>query len=173
MGSPQTIGIRAARCHIRDPALFLKDLRAVATAWNSHVICFNADMVAGRIHALAAVAQAARAFEEGHAVSNTFEMESFLFAAGSRQCNVAALFGIHEGENRLFVCCCPEREGIWTALGFLFTLVHESWDDIDPPKRDRLMRTFGITPEEIAAAGGERRLVDLVLERVALLRVNR
>jgi len=165
--------IRAARCNISDPARFLKDLRAVATAYDTHVICFNADRIAGRIHAGVAIARAVRAFEEDRAVSNTLEMESLLFAAGSRQCNVALRFGIHAGENHLYVCCYPGREGIWTALDPLFTWVNESWDDIDSHKRDRLMQTFAITPEEIAAAGGEGRLVDLVLERVALLQINR
>ena len=35
------------------------------------------------------------------------------------------------------------------------------------------MKTFAISPEEIAAAGGDERIVDLVLERVALLQVMR
>ena len=42
-------------------------------------------------------------------ISNSFEMEALLFAAGSRQCLVAALFGIQEGENRIFVCSYPAK----------------------------------------------------------------
>ena len=97
------------RCTIRDLAAFLRDLRAVAADHDTHIICFNADMIAGRVHALSAVARAVRAFEEGDTISNTLEMESLLFAAGSRQCNIAASFGIHEGENRVYICCFPER----------------------------------------------------------------
>jgi KEOPS complex subunit Cgi121 len=170
---PAARDIRAARCTIRDLAAFLCDLRAVAADHDTRIICFNADMIAGRVHAAAAVARAVRAFEEGVPISNTLEMESLLFAAGSRQCNTAASFGIHQGENRVYICCYPERAGVWAALEPLFHFVRESWDTIDPEKRSILMETFAITPEEIAAAGGDRRIVDLVLERVALLQVMR
>jgi KEOPS complex subunit Cgi121 len=166
--------IRPARCTIRDPpAVFLRNLRAIAVEHDTRIICFNADMIAGRVHAAAAVARAVRAFEVGDTISNTLEMESLLFAAGSRQCTVAASFGIHEGENRLYICCYPAREGIWAALEPLFHFVQESWDAINPEKRKRLMETFSISPEEISVAGGNGRIVDLVLERVALLQVTR
>jgi len=170
---PDANEIRAARCTVRDPAAFLCDLRAVAAEYDTRIICFNADMIAGRVHAATAVARAVRAFEEGVTISNTLEMESLLFAAGSRQCTIAATFGIHKGENRLYICCYPERAGVWAALEPLFCFVRESWDTIDPEKQRRLMEIFAISPEEIAAAGGDRRIVDLVLERVALLQVMR
>jgi hypothetical protein len=55
----------------------------------------------------------------------------------------------------------------------LFQFVQEDWDTIDPEKRNLLMKTYGVSPEEIGAAGGNGRIVDLVLERVALLQVMR
>lgn len=170
---PAASDIRPARCTIRDPAAFLQDLRAIAAVHDTHIICFNADMIAGRVHAVAAVARAVRAFEERDTISNTLEMEALLFAAGSRQCTIAASFGIHEGENQVYICCYPARPGIYTALEPLFHFVRETWDIIDPDKRERLMETFNISPEEITAAGGNERIVDLVLERVALLQVMR
>jgi KEOPS complex subunit Cgi121 len=130
-------------------------------------------MVAGRVHAATAVARAVRAFDEGILISNTLEMESLLYAAGSRQCTIAASFGIHKGENRVFICCFPAQEEIWAALEPLFRFVQENWDTIDPEKRARLMETFAISREEIVAAGGDGRIIDLVLERVALLQVMR
>ena len=170
---PAASDIRPARCTIRDPAAFLRDLRSIAAEHDISIICFNADMIAGRVHAAAAVARAVRACEQGNTISNTLEMESLLFAAGSRQCNVAASFGVHEGENRVFICCYPVRAGIWAALDPLFHFVQDTWDTIDPAKRERLIETFSISPEEISAAGGDHRIVDLVLERVALLQVMR
>jgi KEOPS complex subunit Cgi121 len=170
---PADIEIRAARCSIRGPAAFLRDLRAVAAAHNTHIICFNADLIAGRVHAATAVARAVRAFEEGITISNTLEMESLLFAAGSRQCNIAASLGIHDGENQLYICCFPARVDVWTALEPMVYFVQENWDTIDAGKRERLMEKFAISPEEIATAGGNGRIVDLVLERVALLQVSR
>jgi KEOPS complex subunit Cgi121 len=171
--TPDASDVRAARCTIGDPADFLRDIRSVAACHDTHIICFNADMVAGSVHAAAAVAMAVRAFESGETISNTLEMEALLFAAGSRQCTIAASFGIHTGENRVYICCYPARAGVWIALQPLFHFVQESWDTIDPEKRNLLMKTFAISPEELGAAGGNGRIVDLVLERVALLQVLR
>lgn len=168
-----SVDVRAARCQVRDTASFLCDLRAIAAAHGTRIICFNADMIAGRRHAVTAVARAVRAFGEGAAISNTLEMEALLYAAGSRQCSLATTFGIHAGENRVYICCVPGREEVWAALGTLFTLTGEDWEALGPGKRERLMDAFAITEEEIAAAGGDGRIVDLVLERVALLQVSR
>lgn len=170
---PDTYDIRPARCTVDDPAVFLQDLRAVAAEKDTHIVCFNADMIAGRVHAAAAIAHAVRALEEGDPISNTLEMEALLFAAGSRQCTIAASFGIHPGENRLYICCYPARPEIWTVLEGLFYGIQDGWDTIDTEKQGRLMEIFAISPEELAAAGGDGRIVDLVLERVALLQVMR
>jgi KEOPS complex subunit Cgi121 len=165
--------IRAARCTINDRGSFLRDLLAIGSGNDTHIVCFNADMIAGRVHAHAATAQATRAFESGTNISNTLEMEALLYAAGSRQCNIASSFGIHDGENRIYICCSPVREGIWAMLEPLFHFSQENWDTINEEKQLQVMKTFSISPEEITAAGGDNRIVDLVLERVALLQVMR
>jgi len=165
--------IRAARCTIQNVADFLGDLRKIAADCDTCIICFNADMMAGSVHALSAVRHAVRAFGAGENISNNLEMECLLYAAGSRQCSLAASFGIHEGENRLFICCYPPRPGIWRVLDPVFRFSQESRDGIDPEKKERLMKFFEISREEIDAAGGDHRIVDLVLERVALLQVTR
>jgi KEOPS complex subunit Cgi121 len=165
--------IRAALCTVHDRTALLQDLRSIAADHDTRIICFNADMLAGRVHAVSAVERAARAFEEGSNISNNLEMECLLYAAGSRQCSVAATFGIHDGENRMYICCYPVRANVWAALEPFFRFVPGGLDTIDPDKRVQLMKTFSITPEELAAAGGIERIVDLVLERVALLQVLR
>jgi len=170
---PAVCDIRPAFCTIADRSVFLDQLRTIAAAHDTHIICFNADMIAGSVHASTAVAFAIRAFNEGENISNTLEMEALLYAAGSRQCNIAASFGIHEGENRLFVCCCPKRDEIPAAIGHLFQFTELNRDRIDLEKKARLMKNYAISPEEIDAAGGDSRIVDLVLERVALLQVLR
>jgi len=170
---PLVSEVRAARCSIDNVADFLTDLRKIAADCDTRIICFNEEMMAGSVHALSAVGHAVRAFGAGENISNNLEMESLLYAAGSRQCSVAASFGIHEGENHLYICCYPLRPGIWTALEPVFRFSPDTTDLIKPEKRERLMRFFGISREEIAAAGGDDRIVDLVLERVALLQVSR
>jgi KEOPS complex subunit Cgi121 len=166
--------IRAARCCISDKTGFLQILKEIAERCNTHIICFNADMLAGRRHAESAVFHAIRSFRSGNAISNTLEMEALLYAAGSRQCSVASSFGLHDGENRLWVCCYPLRMEVWESLR---TVMHiEDYDfpgEMDQKKWKILMQLFGITPEELASLDNTDLIGDLVLERVALLDVVR
>ena len=166
-------GIRTALCTIDDRAEFLTRLRQIAEAHGTRIICFDADRIAGKSHVTLAITLAARAFKEGVNISNTLEMESLLFAAGSRQCNVASEFGIRDGENRLFVACVPETDEVWNGLAALFCFIEYDWDVIGPEKRVELMRLFSISDDEVEAAGGVHRIADLVLERVAMLQVLR
>ena len=69
-------------------------------------------MLASRAHAQSAVEHAVRSYQEGTAISNTIEMESLLYTAGSRQCNIASSFGVHNGVNHLYVCWYPSLK--WT-----------------------------------------------------------
>ena len=50
--------------------------------------------------------------------------------------------------------------------------VNEIWDEMTPDKEARLMILFSVTREELAVVG-RKRLKDLLLERIALLSVNR
>jgi tRNA threonylcarbamoyladenosine modification (KEOPS) complex Cgi121 subunit len=50
--------------------------------------------------------------------------------------------------------------------------VTETWDEITPDKEARLMILFSITKEELGGVGQDR-IKDLILERIALLHVNR
>jgi KEOPS complex subunit Cgi121 len=121
-----------------------------------------------------AVYHAVRSFERGDSISNTLEMEALLYAAGSRQCNVGASFGIHNGENYLWICCIPSPEGVWQALEREFSFLQDnSWDQINGEKRDLLMKLFRIPQTELASLESPCRIRDLVLERVALLEVLR
>ncbi|MFA6332586.1 MAG: KEOPS complex subunit Cgi121 [Methanoregula sp.] len=166
--------IRAARCSIDDKAGTLRALQETARCFNTHITCFNADLLAGRRHAESAMRHAIRACIAGETISNTLEMEALLYAAGSRQCNVAASFGIHEGENNLWICCYPSCDGVWDALSPVMQLQDgSSWDAMDRRKQERLMQVFGITKEEQDSLDGADRFADLVLERVALLEVIR
>ena len=167
-----TYDIRAGISTIEDRAAFLCSLRAIAELNNTRIICFNADMLAGIRHAHAAMYHSVRAYKKGAMVSNTLEMEALLYAAGSRQCSLAASFGIHPGENHLYVCCYPTSQKVWDELVPLIHVVEDSWSIMNPEKQANLRDLFGITDEEIATTNGDR-IVDLVLERIALLEVYR
>ena len=168
----RTCEVRTATCFVDDRVAFLRRIRTIAESFDTLIICFNAGMLAGKRHAREALRHAVRSFHNGSMVANTLEMEALLFAAGSRQCSVAALFGIHEGDNSMFVCCYPIRDGIWDALTPFLNITDLNRDIIGPQKRAYLMELFGITQEEIAACSGER-ITELVLERITLLEVYR
>jgi len=59
------------------------------------------------------------------------------------------------------------------VLEQLFRFFVKDCDPIDAEKIKRLMEIFAISAEEVEAAGGPARIIDLVLERVALLQVLR
>ena len=173
-GGTDKVEIRAALCSIDDMPAFLLMLKEISRRFDTHIICFNADMLAGRRHAESAVRHAVRSFEAGDSISDTIEMEALLYAAGSRQCNVAVSFGLHNGENHLWVCCSPPRKNVWVALTpVLHVQDDKTWEGIDPDKRSRLMKIFKISKEECQSLDAGDRIADLVIERVALLDVLR
>jgi KEOPS complex subunit Cgi121 len=164
--------IRQAKITVDDRDAFLRMIQGIAQTYSTHIVCFNADKLAGRDHAEAALQHAQRSFFSERTISNSFEMEALLFAAGSRQCLMAALFGIQEGDNRMFVCSYPVNEDIWKDLSHHMHFVTERWDEMTPDKEARLMILFSITQEELDVVGRDR-MKDLILERIALLHVNR
>jgi KEOPS complex subunit Cgi121 len=164
--------IRVARCTVRDRSDFLETLRTTAGRLGTHIICFNANMIAGERHVRKAVFNAVRSFRQGNPISNTLEMEALLYAAGTRQCAIASSFGIHEGENRIYVCCYPVHNEVWEALSLCLELTEENDEEMDPQKQARLVTLFEISDEELETVGKER-ITDLVLERVALLNAVR
>jgi len=165
--------IKAAVCTIADTTDFLKRIQEVSREFQVHLICFDADKIAGMRHAGIAVKHAVRSFSEGRQISKSLEMESLLYAAGSRQCSIATSFGIHPGENHLYICCTPANEQAWRFLGSSIEILDEDpWETITPEKHALLMTLFGITPEECATVTAAE-FPDLVLERVALLDVYR
>jgi len=165
-------GIRSAVVTVDDPADLLVAIRAIAEKYSTHIILFDQDRMAGRTHAEAALAHAARSCREQRMIARTFEMEALLYAAGSRQCTVGRGFGIHEGENHCYVCLCPEVPEAWNALSAHLTMTPDQEEMISPEKQARLMDLFSITRAELGVVG-EDRLSELVLERVALLEVYR
>lgn len=151
---------------------FLSRLRNIANRHGVHIVCFNADLIAGCSHIKAAVEHAQRSVDGGDPIAKTFEMEALLYASGNRQCQDAAQFGLHGGKNRCYLCISPPSKKAKKELENMVSFVDEDWEMIDKNKKTLLMNLFSITPEEMKVVG-EERLRDLVLERVALLEVYR
>jgi len=170
---PAPCAIHQFRLHISDLDEVLTYLRNLGECNSVHIILFDADRMAGRAHVEAAVAHAFWAFREGHPVSNSVEMESLLYAAGSRQCQQGKGFGVHLGENRVYLCICPGNKRVQSALEQAGKYCdEEDWEPFSEEKQALLMELFGITVDELGVVGSNR-LQDLVLERVALLEVYR
>ena len=164
--------IRKVCFNVDDVVAFIETLREISIACGTHIICFDAEKIAGRAHAEAALMHAARAIEDGTNISHSLEMEALLYAAGSRQCSLAMGFGVHRGMNRGYLCIWPESEATWASLNHMVLESDENWEEIPPTKQVLLMELFDITYEEIRVSGMDR-LRDLVLEKVALLEVYR
>lgn len=160
------------RTVIEDLGAFLTEIRDIAARHEIHIILFNASNMAGMAHVRSALGHAFRSFSTGSAISNSVEMEAFLYASGSRQCQVGVRFGVHVGLNDTYLCICLSLPDALEELLNLGELCDEDWESLSPEKIHRLMELFGITSEELAVVG-PLRLTELVLERVALLEVYR
>ena len=173
MNSPEeSYEIRRAIMTVNDRDASLRVIQEIGRHHSVNIVCFDAEMLAGQEHADAAILHAQRSIISPKPISNSFEMEALLFAAGSRQCSVAAAFGIHEGENKMFVCLNPPQEGAWKLLSYHMCFVPEPLEDWSPQKVARLISLFGITQDELETVG-QFHLKDLILERIALLEVSR
>lgn len=160
------------RTIIRDPEAFLTEVRTIAARHDVHIILFNASNMAGMAHVLSALDHAFRAFSSSSAISNSVEMEAFLYASGSRQCQVGIRFGVHAGLNDTYLCICPGSPRALEEMLGLGEFCDEDWETISSEKMHHLMELFGITQDELRVVGPAR-FTELIIERVALLEVYR
>lgn len=163
--------IRYGAVTIGDPAALLALVRQIAEETGTWIVLFDADRMAGRAHAKAALLHAARSWRRGDPIARTFEMEALLYAAGTRQTRIGRTFGLHEGENRCWIAVAPPNDRAWGRLADLIRFEPEPCG-VEPEGRQRLCDLFGVTAAELEVVG-EERLHELVLERVALLDANR
>ncbi len=158
---------------VTDVPAFLRELRKISASLGCSFICFNRAVMAGRRHVSSAVTHAIRSFQDGEQIARSIEVEALLYAAGTRQTSLIGPFGLHEGENQCYLCVIPPTPGAVTKLYHLVRPAdEEEWEQLTAGKEKRLAELFGITDAEIEVTGRER-IIDLVLERVALLTVNK
>ena len=151
---------------IDDVNEFLHKLRKISEEKNITIQALDADKLAGEEHVRFAVEKAINSFREGTNIANDLAKEIMLYASGTRQISKSMRLGIHKGKNNI----------ILVAVGEAVDL--SDFDEIRPgpvlrydkSKKEAIMQAFGITKEEIEAAG-EEKIPMLVLERVALVDV--
>jgi KEOPS complex subunit Cgi121 len=142
-------------------------------------------------------------FEYKTPISNSFEMEVLLYVLGTRQTGFASGFGIHKGTNESLIVVCMKSDSISgedrdkktkafdqvvkrvvsgissleECTGKEIHLLGEEdctsiAEERSSQKISRLVEIFSITPEELEVCG-EERIEEIVIERCALLDVNR
>jgi len=164
--------IRQVSFQVLDIGKFLSWLRAISKRNSVFIVCFNAELMAGQEHVISAMCHAKRAMNKGTCISSTFEIEALLYAAGSRQCQDAAKFGVHQGLNNCYLCVYPANPQVWSDLLTVMAVSTDDWEQMTDDKINVLTSLFGITNDEITVTGKDR-VKDLVLERVALLEVTK
>jgi KEOPS complex subunit Cgi121 len=151
---------------IENKELFLKKIKEISMRKNLAIQAFDADKLAGKEHLTFAIEKALDSFKKGTNVANDLAKEIMLYAAGTRQIKRALKIGVHDGLNNIAM----------VAVGEMIDL--SAFDEIMPgnvlqysrSKDSALMDIFNITEEEIEAAGADK-ILELVLERVALVDV--
>lgn len=162
-----SVTVAGARGAVADAREFVEGARRWAAARGGEVQLFDAAMVVGADHLLAAADLAARAFREARNSSETLGGETLLYASGERQvASALRKMGVAAGTTAVAAVAwgCEARDVLREA-GLT------SDDSVLAGTEAKLLR-FGLTPEELATVPSAKRL-DLVLERVALGELQR
>ena len=163
--------IVTARTTIDDLDSFLADIEAISEATDAAIRCFDADYVAGDRHLRRAVELAERAREQGTTVAREPAVEILLYAAGRRQINQALEMGVSEGEGDVVAVVSGGDEQAAEARMRELLGATDTDDPVSLGDEDTLRAFFDIGDAELAVVDTE--LEDLVLERVALLDVEK
>lgn len=155
---------------------FVAALADVSEEYDCTIQAFDARYVAGREHLERAVSLGDRAIDRGENVARDRAVEILLYAAGRRQINKALEMGLETGKNEAVVFVdgtndSGDEAGAVTALRDRLDLTPGNTLGIEHADETLLREFFEIGAAELAATDAE--LADVVLERVALLDVEK
>jgi KEOPS complex subunit Cgi121 len=144
---------------------------------------FDADLVATWQHLYFALLNALTAFENGDNISKSVAMETMLYASGLGQIQRATqLLGIKPVSSNVAVLIVGgKREAVQSALAKVSRRIGGRLDDsvlgLSKEKVERIRRAFDVSEGELETNmegdSVEKSLVDLVIERMALLAIAR
>lgn len=144
---------------------------------------FDAECVATWQHLYYAVLNALTAFKNGVNISKTLAMETMVYASAQGQIRkVADLVGIRCGSVEIAIVAIGERyELLESALQRIPRLINAKRDDtaleLTGEKISNIRRLFQISDVELETIMNRRSLkeaiVDLIIERMALLQIER
>jgi tRNA threonylcarbamoyladenosine modification (KEOPS) complex Cgi121 subunit len=163
---------------IKDAEEFVKATRT-ETSQNTWIQFFNADLVATWQHLYFAVLNALLAFKNERNISKSVSMETMLYASAQRQIRKAIqLMGVkRDSANVAVVIIGESSESVKALLAAVSKRVGAEPDDavleILNEKVEGIRAAFGIIETELKTVmeknNGEDALVNLVIERIALL----
>lgn len=158
---------------VADLDAFVEEVQSVADSHDVTVQVFDADYVVSRAHLSRAVELADRAFDRGENVAHDRAVEILLYAAGRRQIRQALEMGVDAGENRTVVLVdslegdeAAETDAVADLQG-----LYDPAQTLGEYDERAVREFFDVGDAELAAVEGT--LEDLVLERVALLDVEK
>jgi KEOPS complex subunit Cgi121 len=166
--------------HVDSVDAFVSELNAIGDDHGVTVQAFDARYVVSRTHLERAVELADRALARGENVARDRGVEILLYAAGRRQIDRALTLGVSPGETPVVVLVdAPSdpatsgtdgdgREAAAAAAVEALLTPEETLGAFDA---SRVREFFAVGEPELAAVEGE--LADVVLERVALLDVEK
>jgi tRNA threonylcarbamoyladenosine modification (KEOPS) complex Cgi121 subunit len=162
---------------IKDAEKFVKAARE-ATPQKASVQFFNAELVATWQHLYFAVLNALLAFRSKGNISKSVAMEAMLYASAQRQIRKAIqLIGVNrDSANVAVVVIGANADSVKSTLSAVSKRVGVEPDEtvleLDREKVRSIRKAFGIRADELEAVDekdAEQALVDLVIERTALL----
>ena len=128
---------------------------------------FDASVICGKEHILAACHHAEKAFEYKKNISNSLDMEILLYVAGKRQINEAIKFaGAKNNGKYVFLFY---GKSLKEAKDFIHNLGLKIDNSLLEPDIKKIKK-FGITEKELKTVS-KSKYADLVLERIAMLDV--
>jgi KEOPS complex subunit Cgi121 len=161
-----------ARARIDDLDGFLAAIDGIGDEHGATIQAFDARYVVSREHLRRAVELADRAFERGENVARDRAVEVLLYAAGRRQIDRALRLGVAESDAPIPVVVLVDGGDEAAAAAAVRDLdalePAETLGAFDPAL---VCDFFDVGDAELAAVEGD--LADLVLERVALLVVEK
>lgn len=145
---------------------------------------FNAKLIAGWEHLFFAALNALRTFESKMNISNSFAVETLLYAASTSQIKKAMkLLGINSETSQVAVLVIAEtQKSAENALESISTLMagvrDDSVIDVTEEKMEAIIRLFNISDQELKSqlekeGRKKRAVINLVIEHVALLITQR
>jgi KEOPS complex subunit Cgi121 len=163
---------------IKDAEEFVKNARK-ETPQSGWVQFFNAELVATWQHLYFAVVNALLAFRNERSISKSVAMEAMLYASAQRQISKALQFiGVKPASANVAIVIVGESpDSVKALLSAVSKRVGKETDEtvleVSGEKAQGIRQAFGITEKELETVSGkndgEQALVNLVIERMALL----